>query len=245
MIKMDYNVNPGAGTDRDATSPGAGLLRHTRGVLSWLDGVLDRHPELIIENCASGAMRADAAMLSRLQLQSTSDQQDAARYATIAAAAPMLVLPEQAGSWAYPAPEMDLEETALTLQAGLLGRLYLSGYLHQLRGEQQALVQEAVVAYKALRPEIRAGLPGWPMGLPGWDDEQLALSLRTPDSTLLTAWHRGAGPATWSVPVPAGVVAVRPVFPTTLPGWSAQVRAGRLELAVHRAGPSARTYRLT
>jgi alpha-galactosidase len=75
-FKLDYNVNPGPGTDLHADSPGAGLLGHQRALLAWLDEVLDRHPDLTLENCASGAMRSDYAMLSRLQLQSTSDQVD-------------------------------------------------------------------------------------------------------------------------------------------------------------------------
>jgi alpha-galactosidase len=245
MFKMDYNINPGPGTDIDAPSVGAGLLRHNRAVLAWIDGVLDRHPEIIIENCGSGAMRADYAMLARLNLQSTSDQQDSARYASIAAAAPMMMLPEQAGSWAYPAVEMGLEETALTLQAGLLGRLYLSGYLNRLSPEQRALVHEAMALHRALRPEILTGLPGWPLGLPRWEDEQLALSLDGADSTLITLWHRGLGPARFDVPIPATATAVTPVFPTTLPGWTAELRTDTLAVTVDLPGPSARTFRVS
>ncbi|MDF2712029.1 MAG: alpha-galactosidase, partial [Nonomuraea muscovyensis] len=105
-FKLDYNIDPGAGTDRDATSVGAGLLAHNRAHLAWLEGVLDRHPHLVLENCGSGAMRIDYAMLSRLQLQSTSDQQDFLRYPPIAVAAPLSTLPEQAANWAYPQPGM-------------------------------------------------------------------------------------------------------------------------------------------
>ena len=72
-------------------------------------------------------MRMDFAMLSRLQLQSTTDQEDPAAYAPISVAAPMTVLPEQAGSWAYPSEDMDDEQTAYVFSLGLLGRLYLSG----------------------------------------------------------------------------------------------------------------------
>ena len=245
MFKMDYNINPGPGTDLDAPSVGAGLLRHNRAVLAWIDGVLDRHSDLIIENCGSGAMRADYAMLSRLNLQSTSDQQDSARYASIAAAAPMMLLPEQAGSWAYPAVEMGLEETALTLQAGLLGRLYLSGYLNQLAPEQRALVHQAMAVHRALRPEILSGRPGWPLGLPGWEDEQLALSMAGAGSTLITLWHRGLGQARFDVPIPATATAVTAVFPTTLPGWAVELSGDTLAVSVEVAGPSARTFRVS
>ena len=115
FFKLDYNINPGPGTDRDADSVGAGLLAHNRAHLDWLDGVLDRHPHLILENCGSGAMRSDFALLSRLQMQSTSDQQDFLKYPPIAASAPGAILPEQAASWAYPQPEMTQEEAAFCL----------------------------------------------------------------------------------------------------------------------------------
>jgi alpha-galactosidase len=70
------------------------LLAHNRAFLNWLDDLLDRHPGLTIENCASGGMRTDYALLSRCQLQSTSDQQDFLRYPAIAAAAPAAIAPE-------------------------------------------------------------------------------------------------------------------------------------------------------
>ena len=81
FIKMDYNTMTGPGTDSTGSSPGQGLLEHNRALLGWIDRVQARHPRLIIENCASGAMRMDYAMLSRLHLQSTSDQQDPVLYA--------------------------------------------------------------------------------------------------------------------------------------------------------------------
>jgi alpha-galactosidase len=73
FFKLDYNVTPGAGTDLDALSAGDGLLDHNRAHLAWIDRMVARHPEVIFENCASGAMRLDYAMMSRLDLQSTSD----------------------------------------------------------------------------------------------------------------------------------------------------------------------------
>ena len=76
-------------------------------------------------------------MLSRLAMQSTSDQQDFRKYPPIAASAPVSMLPEQAASWAYPQPEMSDEEAAFCLVTGLLGRFYLSG-LPQPHGRRAA-----------------------------------------------------------------------------------------------------------
>jgi alpha-galactosidase len=222
-FKFDYNINPGPGTDVGGTSAGAGLLGHNRAHLDWLDALLDRHPNVIIENCASGAMRSDFAMLSRLALQSTSDQQDVARYVPIAVAAPMLMLPEQAGSWAYPSASMGREETITSLSLGLLGRLYLSGYLPQLSQDQLALVREAVATHRKLRGAIRSLLPRWPLGLPGWDDSWAAFALAGPEITLLTVYHRGTGPAeaavplSWLVEVPTKM---QPVFPSEPTDWT-------------------------
>ena len=74
-------------------APGAGLLDHGRAHLDWFGAVRLRHPQVTFESCASGAMRSDFARLARLDLQSTSDQQDPLLYPPIAAGAPMLMPP--------------------------------------------------------------------------------------------------------------------------------------------------------
>ncbi len=191
-LKIDYNVCPTPGTDTGGLSEGAGLLGHNRALLEWLDGLLERHPGLTIENCASGGMRADFAMLSRLQLQSTSDQQDFLRYAAISAAAPAAMTPEQAASWAYPQPEWSDDEITFTLCGAMLGRFHLSGNLDRMSGHQQRLVAEALEVYKRVRSELPRSVPFWPLGLPGWTDTWLALGLRNLAASYVLVWHRPA-----------------------------------------------------
>jgi alpha-galactosidase len=190
-LKLDYNINGGPGTDAGGLSAGAGLLAHNRAHLDWLDGVLDRHPGLVIENCASGGMRVDYALLSRLQLQSTSDQQAFLRYPPITAAAPVAVAPEQAATWAYPQPSFTDQEIAFAVCGALLGRIHLSGHLDQMSDEQLQLVTDAVTVYKSIRADLPDAVPFWPLGLPGWADSWLALGMRGPTATYLLAWHRG------------------------------------------------------
>src|SRR5660397_111896 len=69
-------VTPGTGPDANATSPGEGLLDHVRAHLEWFERLRERHPHVVFEACSSGAQRQDHAILSRFDLQSTSDQQD-------------------------------------------------------------------------------------------------------------------------------------------------------------------------
>ncbi|MCM6763826.1 alpha-galactosidase [Rathayibacter sp. ZW T2_19] len=249
FFKFDYNIDAGPGTDVASDSVGDGLLGHNRAYLAWLDGLLDRHPALVIESCSSGAMRQDWAVMSRLQMQSTSDQQDFRLYPPIAAAAPMMLLPEQAASWAYPQADMDDEEIAFCLVTGLLGRYYLSGYLNRMSEPQLALVHEAVAAAKSLRAAISSATPRWPLGLPGWTDDAIALALRTDGEHLVSVWRRaGSEDIVLHLPELTGRdVAVSVVFPATLAAWGTEwdPATGRLTVRPTGSGPSARTFRLS
>jgi alpha-galactosidase len=248
-FKLDYNIDPGTGTDFAAASAGAGLLDHNRAHLAWLDRVLDRHPGLTLENCASGAMRMDYALLARMQLQSTSDQQDHLRYPPIAVAAPLSVLPEQSASWAYPQPDMTDEQIAFTMCTGMLGRLYLSGRLDAMTAAQRALVHDGVRRHAEIRSVLTTAVPAWPLGLPGFADPWLSLALCTGDVTYLAVWRRpGADPGIrLDLPHLRGrAVRIDVLYPRRLPAWTCDWSAGTaaLTVAAAGAGPAARIFRL-
>ncbi|MGN7949371.1 glycoside hydrolase family 36 protein [Microbacterium sp. 22215] len=249
FIKMDYNTMTGPGTDSGDVAPGAGLLEHDRALLTLLDDVQTRHPRLLIESCASGAMRMDQQMLSRLHLQSTSDQQDPVMYASIAAAAPAAMLPEQAGNWAYPVAGSTREEVIFSLVNGLLGRLYLSGYLNRMTPPERALVRAAVDAQRTVLTVIERALPFWPLGLPGWEDPWVALGLRDPDGdALLSLWRRPGAADTVVVPLPrwrGEEILVDVFFPDAPDGWSWRWDAATGELRVSAVvAPTARVLRV-
>lgn len=237
FFKLDYNINPGAGTDEDATAPGAGLLGHSRAFRDWLVAIQNRHPQILIENCSSGAMRADYHLLEVTHLQSTSDQQDALLYPPIAASAPASIAPEQCGNWAYPSAAMDDEETVFTLVTGLSGRLYLSGFLDRLRQEQRDLVHEAIATHKELRDVLHSTVPFWPLGLPGWNDDVICLGLRGDEEDLLFVWDRR--PQSSEVVLPGVRGVSRQVFPHASAQWDlAPTTEGLLIRTV--TGPTAR-----
>jgi len=215
-LKLDYNINAGPGTDAGGLGAGAGLLGHNRAHLDWLDGVLDRHQDLVIENCSSGGMRTDYALLARLQLQSTSDQQDHLRYPPVAAAAPAAMTPEQAAVWAYPQPDFSPDEIAFTLASAMLGRVHLSGHLDRMTPGQRALVAHGIAVYKTIRVEITRSVPFWPLGLPGWEDPWIALGARAPGASYLTVWRRGPGADEDRVSLPVPWLRGQGVAPTIL-----------------------------
>lgn len=239
-FKFDYNINPGHGTEVDSVSLGEGLLGHNRAFLSWVDGLLDRHHGLVIENCASGGLRMDYAQLSHMSLQSTSDQTSPLFTGPIAASAPSAVTPEQAAIWAYPSKDYDDELNVLTMVNALLGRVHLSGHIDWLEPHQTELVAEALTVYRQIRGIIKDSLPSWPMGLPGWYDDWLAVALDHEGETLLAVWHRGKERSSVHIDVPAASAEL--IYPTSLEtDWKWD--AGTLELSM---GPnSARLFRLS
>lgn len=193
-FKFDYNIEVIQGTDAPgSSSAGANQLLHQRAYLDWVRSLLDKHPNLVIENCSSGAQRMDYAMLSVHSLQSTSDQQDPILHAAIAASLPTSVLPEQSASWAYPQPEWSDELNAFTMVNSLLGRVYLSGRLDCLSPSQLSLVIEGLQAYKIIRQHLVTAHAIWPLGLPHWHDSWIALGLETNDGLYLAVWRRGGG----------------------------------------------------
>ena len=249
FFKFDYNVTPGAGTDRGRVQRRRRPAAAEPGAARLADGVRDRHPELLIENCSSGAMRMDYALMSLLELQSTSDQMDPQLYAPIAAAAPASLTPEQAGNWAYPQPGMPPEEIAFCLVTGLAGRLYLSGHLNRMNADELALVREGVLAYQGLRDDLARSVPFWPLGLPTSLDEVVVLGLRAPAATYLYLWFTQPGDhATLTLDLPVRVEgeAVETVYPRSLPTWEQEWDgAGRaLRIAPAAAGPTARVLRI-
>ena len=237
-LKFDYNINVAPGTDAHGLTAGAGMLEHNRAFLDWVDGLLDRHPGLSIESCASGGMRTDYATLSRFQLHSTSDQEDPLLYPPIAAAAPLAVIPEQAAIWAAVQPEMDTDLLTFTLCGALLGRVHLSGHINRLSDAQQALVVQAIDVYKQIRGDLVDAVPFWPLGLPDWTAPWLAVGMRGADRTYVIVWRRdGSAADQITLPISSSGIAARPrvLFPQPAAVCDWYASAGELRVSLPNA----------
>lgn len=53
-----------------------GLLRHNRAYLAWIDEIKSKYPDLLVENCSSGGLRADYAMLAHHHILSATDREN-------------------------------------------------------------------------------------------------------------------------------------------------------------------------
>ncbi|NLZ46579.1 MAG: alpha-galactosidase [Clostridiales bacterium] len=200
-IKMDYNIEPGIGTEYNCDSVGDGLLGHQRAYLKWLDEIFIKYPDLIIENCSSGGLRIDYAMLSRYSIQSTSDQDDYRKYCTIAANSPAALTPEQSAIWSYPMSEGDKEEVVFNMVNAMLLRVHQSGHLGYITEDRKELVKEALDVYKNIRQDIKISLPFWPLGLSKFSDQWVCLGLKTDKKAYIAVWKRESSETVKEIPV--------------------------------------------
>ncbi|PHV69617.1 alpha-galactosidase [Sporanaerobium hydrogeniformans] len=218
-IKMDYNIDIGPGTDKDADSAGEGLLAHTRAYLSWLDAIFEKYPNLIIENCSSGGMRMDYSMLCRHSIQSVTDQTNYIKMAAIAANCMTAVTPEQAAIWSYPLREGTLEEVVFNMVNSMLFRIHQSGHLGEITPDRLAIVKEGIRYHKEINNLLKDGLPFWPLGLASFSDEFLAVGIDCGTKAFLAVWHTKDTTASVDIPLQKlkhALINIECSFPTQL-----------------------------
>lgn len=233
-IKMDYNVDSLQGTELNADSFGQGLLAHNRAHLAWLDNILNRYPNLTIENCGSGGGRMDYAMLGRLQIQSMTDQEDYLKLPPILVGASAAVLPEQLAIWSYPLANADEDQASFNMATAMLCRIHQSGKLDSLSAEAWRQVAGGIRVYKELlRKHIPEAVPFYPLGLSDVTkpEDPVVLGMRSPEQTVLGIW-RIDGPATTRIPWTSGDAKL--IYPADL-GIKIAHSQGTLEIEFPRS----------
>ena len=144
----------------------------------------------------------DYAMLSRLQLQSMTDQENYLRLPAILVGASAAVLPEQLAIWCYPLAKADADQASFNMVTGMLCRIHQSGRLDLLSAEASKQVADGIRVYMDLvRKHIPEAVPFYPLGLPNITDSKapIALGMRSSGQTFLATW-RIDGPATTKIP---------------------------------------------
>lgn len=176
-IKNDYNQTTGIGCDCGDLAPAEGLIRNYHAFCDFVDRLRAKYPDLVIENCGSGACRADNGTLAHFHLQSTSDQEFYYWYPSVIIGSMAHFAPEKAGIWSYPmavpfdrredfAPDKAWydemasgEATIFNLVNGMCGTLYQSGRIDLADEKNRALVREGIAAYKRMRADIVTSHP--------------------------------------------------------------------------------------
>jgi len=212
-IKMDYNVDSLQGTEVHADSAGQGLLEHCRAYLTWIEQILGRFPDLVLENCGSGGGRMDYAQLSRFQIQSVTDQEDYLKLPHIVTGASAAVLPEQIAVWSYPIVGSDPDQASFNMATAMMARIHQSGRLDNLSVDSFRQVLQGLEVYKrVLRPHIPHAVPFFPLGMPDITNREapVALGMRAPGLTWVAVWWLDG---TSRVEIPASSKQPRILFP--------------------------------
>lgn len=229
-IKFDGCPNPGVGTELDSTSPGDGLEEAYEAFLAWTKDAMERHPNVLFEDCSGGGQRIDYRALSMFNLVSTSDQTAYNRYPYIAGNICASVLPEQAAVWSYPVDSalydsehedkvndrVSKERVVINMINALLGRIHLASRFYLLDEEKRGLIREGIDCYNRLTPEKLQALPYMPLGYCQFGDTLVASGLKTENKLYLAVWNLG-GERHIQLPLPEITLRdVRIAYPTTL-----------------------------
>ena len=212
-IKNDHNRSTMIGCDDGKVCNAVGLYRINNAFLSFIDEVRAKYPDLIIENCASGAMRSDNGTLRHFALQSVSDQEYYYMTSSITAGTLAFLPAEKAGVWSYPYPvsyadrenndlifgeefracRVDGEETVYNMVTALMGSLYLSGRIDRADELNASLIKEGVEKFKQVRAHNAGAFPIYPCGRYSIGDRGmscLGLISEAKDRITLAVWRR-------------------------------------------------------
>jgi alpha-galactosidase len=156
-LKVDYNETIGIGVD-GAESPGEGLRQHIEGVQRFFRKLREDLPDLLIENCSSGGHRLEPSMMALCAMGSFSDAHETREIPIVAANLQRQILPRQCQVWAVLRKSDTPQRLAYSLAATFLGRMCLSGEVHDLSPAQWKLVVSAMELYRRVFPVIRDGV---------------------------------------------------------------------------------------
>lgn len=217
-IKNDYNHNLMIGCD-GAESLSQGYAIHRRAFLRFIDEVREKYPDLILESCSSGAMRADYNFIKHMDLQSVSDQEFYYNNPSIVAGALSCIPAEHCGFWSYPCPlkyedrdkinaaenlqfNCDSEETIFNMINSMLGVIYLSGHIEHCDKRNKSHIKEAIHVYKKYRNSLENSFPVYitePLRI--GESGVMAVGLKMESGMLMAVWKINDGEMLVSVNV--------------------------------------------
>ena len=102
-LKLDFNVDPGAGCNRQdhGHQSGDGLYEHYLGYYQILDRLRVEFPNVVLENCSSGGLRIDLGMMRHTHLTYLSDPDWPVHSLQVFWGASLMLAPEVCLHWSF------------------------------------------------------------------------------------------------------------------------------------------------
>jgi alpha-galactosidase len=174
-IFWDNNINPGPYWEANEPAHRRGWLQHNhiRGVWAVREALLQRHPDVLIENCSSGGRRIDLGMFKRAHFHVLSDQfwyPDAIRYQFSGAD---YFLPANRIKSIVDAPLSPLDDNLF--QANFAGLLSMSEDIEGWSPEEKQRAKRHIEVYKSIRHLLKGDfypLFPQPQSIKEWDGWQ-------------------------------------------------------------------------
>lgn len=210
FIKNDYNrsIKTGCTNSFKGNSPDQGLIEHSDAFYNFICELYDEFPGLIVENCASGAMRSDNKMLRHCAFQSITDQEFYYNIPSIVMGSIAVMPPEKAGIWSCPYPAgfyeyknfkpekeyirkmADGRQTVFSMVTAMTGLLYQSGRIDLCDDKNFSYIRKGIWLYKRIREYIPQSRPVYPLGMRNINTEgDAALGLLSEHRLLLAVWN--------------------------------------------------------
>lgn len=155
-IKVDYNETIGIGCDNE-DSLGEGLRQNMEGTVRFFERIREKVEDVVIENCASGGNRLEPVFMGLSSMASFSDAHECVEIPIIAADLHRAILPRQSQIWSVIRKSDDPKRISYSINAGVLGRLCLSGDVTDLSEEQWDTIDRGIAFYKKAVPYIKNG----------------------------------------------------------------------------------------
>ncbi len=199
-IKLDFNLDPGAGCSRTDHGHGVGdgLVEHYVGLYEVLDDFRRRHPEVILEACSSGGLRIDLGLARHVHCFFLSDPDWAEHHLQTVWGASLMLPPSAILHWSssewrgvHPQQTFDVTDRGLTVEefdaavrGAMVHRFGLSIRLTELPTHLRSRLAEHVRTYQeVVRPFVVDGLLHRLTGMPrrdGRGERQPAFQLELP-----------------------------------------------------------------
>lgn len=172
-IKLDFNLDPGAGCTRTDHGHGAkdGLYRHYLGLYEVLDAFRDRHPGVILEACSSGGLRLDLGLARHVHCTFLSDPDYTEHHLQVLWGASHMLPPAAMLHWSWSQWRGDFDPAKLdfatiarddfdtTLRSAMLQRFGVSLRLPELRSDLLDDLEAHVHCYQdEIAPLLRFGV---------------------------------------------------------------------------------------
>ncbi|MBD3243329.1 MAG: hypothetical protein GF331_22255 [Chitinivibrionales bacterium] len=151
-IRWDYNIDPAALWERTAVGPKL-QFGHMAGLYRVLDELMTAHPDLQIEQCASGGTRIDLGTIRRAHTIWMSDHSERAPLCRFMQARANRFLPGHLLNSSVPVGcvDGDTEYTAVTVLSRMLGKLAFDGRIADLTERETSCMAQWVAQYKRIR----------------------------------------------------------------------------------------------